>query len=173
MHFTQEVVFILKSAFLCKITYYLFLSTFSLLHCITIVVKLFFLSYKGAYTDASRLSMKAAFDKVWRLEQNWGKINGGDFQTLRNSLCCEVCWFFSLLNWLSESSVTKGPYQLSTTQAGPGLAAVENQLQDPTLTIQTFFLLKLFNLYILFLTVEISCCHRSDYSESVSTQNHA
>jgi len=43
-----------------------------------------FLSYTGVYAgDPSKLSMKAAFGKVWRLEQNGGSIIGGAFKAIQ------------------------------------------------------------------------------------------
>jgi len=42
------------------------------------------LSYAGVYAgDPSKLSMKAAFGKVWRLEQNGGSIIGGAFKAIQ------------------------------------------------------------------------------------------
>jgi len=42
------------------------------------------LLYTGVYAgDPSKLSMKAAFGKVWRLEKNGGSIIGGAFKAIQ------------------------------------------------------------------------------------------
>ena len=41
--------------------------------------------YTGVYAgDPSKLSMKAAFGKVWKLEQNGGSIIGGTIKALKD-----------------------------------------------------------------------------------------
>lgn len=48
------------------------------------IVALKLLSCSGVYAgDPSKLSMKAAFGKVWNLEQNGGSIVGGAFKAIQ------------------------------------------------------------------------------------------
>lgn len=43
-----------------------------------------YLTFPGVYAgDPSKLSMKAAFGKVWNLEQNGGSILGGTFKAIQ------------------------------------------------------------------------------------------
>lgn len=48
------------------------------------LIALKLLSYSGVYAgDPSKLSMKAAFGKVWQLEQNGGSIIGGTIKAIQ------------------------------------------------------------------------------------------